>query len=229
MGLAGGDIQIYSGSGGDITFRDGGYNSSVRLRVKSGGNVGIGTDSPSQRLHVYGNGLIESNLAVKSSLVVGTGTATAPGSVSEGSSTTASGNNSHAEGSSTAVSSVAGHAEGSGTSVYSGGSAHGEGDYTVASGSASHAEGEQTAASGAYSHSEGVISTATGYSSHAAGCSAHAIHNYSYVWSDGTTYLSSTTNNQYSIYAANGTRILGGPTVIVRGGDISQGIFTNMP
>ena len=66
-----------------------------------------------------------------------------------------------------------------------------------------------TSASGFASHAEGGNSIASGNYSHAAGANASATNNNTYVWSDGT-YVGSTTNNQYSVYADNGIRLLGG-------------------
>jgi hypothetical protein len=178
-------------------------------------------------LYVAGDGLIEGNFTVKSNLVVGTGTATAPGSVAEGCST-ASGWYSHAEGTSTASSSCS-HAEGGGTTASGGGENHSEGISSVASGyCCSHAEGENTYAEGEASHSEGYDTEASGLASHSAGEHASAYHNNAYVWSDGTT-VASTTNKQYTVCATNGIRLMGGPTTVVPGGDISMGTFQSMP
>ena len=66
-----------------------------------------------------------------------------------------------------------------------------------------------TSASGFASHAEGGNSIASGNYSHAAGANASATNNNTYVWSDGA-YVGSTTNNQYSVYADNGIRLLGG-------------------
>jgi len=66
-----------------------------------------------------------------------------------------------------------------------------------------------TSASGFASHAEGGNSVASGNYSHAAGANANATNNNTYVWSDGA-YIGSTTNNQYSVYADNGIRLLGG-------------------
>jgi len=75
----------------------------------------------------------------------------------------------------------------------------------------SHAEGRGTIASGSYSHAEGQDTIAGGYWSHAAGLNADATHQNTYVWSDGQD-INSTTTKQYTVYAANGIRLLGGMT-----------------
>jgi hypothetical protein len=52
--------------------------------------------------------------------------------------------------------------------------------------------------------------TASGKQSHAAGRNATATNDNTYVWSDGTETFS-TTNKQFTVYAENGIRLLGGP------------------
>lgn len=144
------------------------------------------------------------------------------GSVAEGRETVASGLYSHAEGRETVASGYRTHAEGSAT-VASGDSSHAEGRLTTASGIYSHAEGRSTVASGAESHAEGYFTTASGdyshaegretvasgYYSHAAGYNANATNFNTYVWSDGTI-TSSITNKEFTVYASNGIRLLGG-------------------
>jgi len=179
---------------------------------------------------------ITGSLSIASNLVVGTGTASGLYAVAEGTNTLASGSYSHAEGEYTVASGSASHAEGSGTtagfrahaegdSTTAGGWAshaegwltqaggpfgHAEGANTRASGQSSHAEGVDTIASGWPSHAEGSGTTASGKYTHAAGRYARATHDSTYVWSDGTT-IGSTTTNQYTVYAQNGIRLLGGP------------------
>jgi hypothetical protein len=51
---------------------------------------------------------------------------------------------------------------------------------------------------------------ASGNGSWAMGVGAEATHNETFVWSDGTA-IGSTASNQFSAYAANGFRLLGGP------------------
>jgi hypothetical protein len=219
-------------------------NFIYALTVIRSGNVGIGTISPSERLHVNGTGLFESGIVSRTTLVVGTGTATGLYAVAEGYQTTASGPYSHAEGycATASGSSYGSHAEGVFATASGPFGSHAEGEGNIASAEASHAEGISSSASapgshaegacakaqGSYAHAEGYYCTASGAVSHAAGARATVLHDYTYAWSDGTTF-SSTTSNQFSVCAANGIRLLGGPTVGVRGGDISMGTFTNMP
>ncbi len=100
--------------------------------------------------------------------------------------------------------------EGSSLNLASGVFSHSEGFSTVASGAAAHAEGSGTISAGNYAHAEGAGTVAAGYASHAAGTFALATNDYTYVWSDGTE-IGSTTTRQYTVYAENGIRLLGGP------------------
>jgi hypothetical protein len=169
----------------------------------------------------------------------------------EGYLTTASGNYSHSEGYNTTASGKYSHAEGNGITA-SGWDSHAEGFSTTASGNHSHAEGYQTAARSTYSHAEGLntiayltshaegvntyaaatshaegsSSTASGAVSHAAGYNAFATNDYTWVWSDGTSF-GSTTNNQFSVYATNGIRLLGGP-IYGNGGGLTNIAGTNL-
>ncbi len=79
----------------------------------------------------------------------------------------------------------------------------------IASGASSHAENGGIA-SGVNSHAEGTDTLASGYASHAAGNLARADHDYTFVWSDSNSYFHSSTNDQFSVNAANGIRLLGG-------------------
>jgi uncharacterized protein (DUF2345 family) len=84
-------------------------------------------------------------------------------------------------------------------------------------------------ASGYASHAEGYNTTASGARSHAAGSSANAVHSETYVWADGTSTIS-TAGKQYTVYATNGIRLLGGPTeiaYILPQGDLQMGSYTN--
>jgi hypothetical protein len=129
--------------------------------------------------------------------------------ISSGTSTAADGANSQAFGNSTIASGATSHAIGSATTA-SGGSSHAQGSLTVASGGYSHAEGLGSVASGTASHAQGFGSTAAGEYSFAAGYLASALHDNTFVWSDGTE-VSSSTNAQVTLNAANGYRLLGGP------------------
>jgi len=179
----------------------------------------------------------------------------------EGSESSADGPYSHAEGHYTTASGIASHAEGMG-SIASGGNSHAEGECNLASGINSHAEGEfntasaygshaeggfgttasamhahaegqTTTASGEASHSEGHETTAGGFASHAAGKHARATNDYTYVWSDGTE-TGSTTTKQFTVYASNGIRLLGGPIegdgsrlLVYPQGGLTMGSYTN--
>lgn len=85
-----------------------------------------------------------------------------------------------------------------------------EGSETLALGDNAHAEGSATMASGFAAHAEGELTLATGRASHAAGSGAAATNDNTYVWSDGML-VESTTNKQFTVYASNGIRLLGGP------------------
>jgi hypothetical protein len=89
-----------------------------------------------------------------------------------------------------------------------------EGVGTTASGTNSHAEGHVTTAAGNYSHAEGDGSFAGGNVSHAAGQRAIAVYDNTFVWSSGdvsNSFFYASTNRQFSVYAENGIRLLGGP------------------
>jgi len=47
-----GDLSLFSGGGGGITFTHGGVNATPQMRIDSSGNVGIGTPTPGDKLHV---------------------------------------------------------------------------------------------------------------------------------------------------------------------------------
>jgi hypothetical protein len=104
------------------------------------------------------------------------------------------------------------HAEGWNTTSH-GSFTHAEGYYTETSSSASHAEGWRTTATGHYSHAEGYRTTASRKATHASGELAEAIHNNTFVWSDGVAFSSSQTNT-FNIHATNGVCISGGGLVV---------------
>ena len=60
------DLKIATDSGYDIDFYAGGLTTSdIKMSILSGGNVGIGTTSPSQKLHVVGDAFIDGNLTAR--------------------------------------------------------------------------------------------------------------------------------------------------------------------
>ena len=61
-GTTGGTAELTSGN--SLLFRSGG--TTERLRITSSGNVGIGTDNPSTKLHVLGQGIISTDSATQS-------------------------------------------------------------------------------------------------------------------------------------------------------------------
>jgi hypothetical protein len=228
----GGIILVAAGTNlinAELRLNTSGPSSSRKLAMLSSGSTNfIYSSSGNMMIVVATNKTVQitGGLIVSNSLVVGLGTASGQNAVSEGNST-ASGYGSHAEGGSTAGGALA-HAEGYWTTASGDYGSHAEGSTTTASGSGSHSEGYFAEAYGTSSHAEGRWSSAAGTGSHAAGECANATNDNTYVWSDGTT-VSSTTNRQYTVCATNGIRLMGGPTTVVPGGDISMGTFTSMP
>jgi len=157
-----------------------------------------------------GNVVIGGRAEIRGNVMEGSGTmALGIPSHAEGSHSIAGGTISHAEGSSTTAAGSMSHAEGSGTKA-GGAASHAEGSGSMATGQCSHAEGQDTTAFGNSAHAEGRCTTASGQSSFSGGEKARAANDYSYVWSDGTQ-IGSTMDRQYTVYAANGIRLLGGP------------------
>jgi len=183
------DIRFYAGQ-----FVDSGFGSDMHING-SGANrgfVGIGTESPTEKLHVSGNTKISGGLIIDSigsgtslinlgldsngNVVSGTTGSTSYWSASTGtnaivvknSGSIASGLLSLAEGFQTTASGISSHAEGQST-VAGGLASHVEGSSSSAMGTASHAEGAQTTAIGSNSHSEGNLTIAIGLQSHAEG------------------------------------------------------------
>ncbi len=149
------------------------------------------------------------------------------GSAAFGLEAVASGSCSQAHGYRVRASGNFSHAQGSYTTA-SGAGSHAQGFRTMATGSISHAQGSYTMASGYASHAQGLKTIASGEASHAAGAYAYAAHSNSYVWAGDaslstTNLASSTTNNQYTVQAANGTRLLGGD-VEIEGDIINTGL-----
>jgi hypothetical protein len=156
------------------------------------------------------------NTVTNCSFAAGLGTkALGSYSSAEGYHSEASGYVSHAEGNYTEAAGNYSHAEGWSTEA-SGSASHAEGYNTTASGGGAHAQGGNTTASGLYSSVAGYESEANGVISTALGSSAIANHDYSFVWSSSSATnclveFESTTNYQFSVYAENGIRLLGGP------------------
>jgi len=140
--------------------------------------------------------------------------------VEEGTANLASGYNSHAAGGNTVASSDNAFSVGAQT-IASGVNSFSEGGNTLANGTYSHAGGVYSIAGSVATFAYGDSSEANGYAAVALGAYGKATNDYSFVWNDGTTY-GSLTNNSYSIHAANGIRLDGGP-VTVNGLPISVG------
>ena len=122
------------------------------------------------------------------------------GSLTQGTSSLASGYASHAEGWNTSAFGTSSHAEGVNTYATGEGS-HAEGEVTEASGDYSHAEGMNTFAAGEYSHAEGNYTKAIGNWSHAEGFNTVALGEYQHV--QGTYNISS--SNAGAWVLGNGT------------------------
>ena len=121
------------------------------------------------------------------------------GSLSQGDTTTPSGQYSHAEGRFTTALGSFSHAEGNFTSA-TGDGAHSEGNFTLAVGTyshtegfetlafgfSSHAEGQGTTSSGEFSHAEGLKTVSSGNGSHAEGYFTTSSGNYSHAEGNNT-------------------------------------------
>ena len=196
------------------------------------GWVGIGNSNPSVALSVTGSISALSSLYINQTATIA-GNLSAFGdarfaqnlaqglytianggySISTGESTIASGYCSHAEGVGSLASGHYSHAEGSGTKAF-GNFSHAEGSGSIAEGNNCHAEGWETKALGYFSHAEGVGSIAFGETSHAEGFGSTAQHDYTFIWSDGTTgtntqSVSTTRTGQFMVSASGGTFIAG--------------------
>jgi hypothetical protein len=68
-GINSSEQQFYGFAGGHWSFNSGGTlqtsGTNEVMRINTTGNVGIGTSSPSERLHVEGNVLVNGNIAAK--------------------------------------------------------------------------------------------------------------------------------------------------------------------
>ena len=180
----------------------------------TGGNIsGAGIISTDL---LYVNGSPFSSLANFGDETGGTGglignilqnTASGEFSVAEGDRTTATGDQAHAEGAHTTALGFNSHAEGWYTTA-EGWHSHTEGRLTTTFYAASHAEGRGTFAHGYYSHAEGYKTTAHGDVTHASGENAKAIHDNSFVWSDGTDFASKGIGT-FNIHASGGVHVAG--------------------
>jgi len=173
------------------------------------GKVGIGTNAPSEKLHVLGNlrvdgtfGKIAQSGCTASDggdTALGGGTYASSGSVAEGAYSQAYGWADHAEGDSSIASGDASHAEGS--SSASGNYSHSEGSGTVASCLNSHAEGGTTTASADMSHAEGHNSTAPANAAHAEGGGVQALSYYSHA--EGLETIAGVSTNKSGTWGAH--------------------------
>jgi hypothetical protein len=177
--------------------------------VSISGNVAQGLETVIDGISgtVIGN-IIDNVASGEYSLAEGNNTtASGDDSHAEGQNTIAQGGNSHAEGNSTTAAADDSHAEGFLTNA-TGSQSHTEGVSTTASNTASHAEGISTTASGRASHAEGISTTASGRASHAGGENAQALHDNTYVWSDGNSFQS-TESNSFNVFASGGVHLEG--------------------
>jgi hypothetical protein len=77
MGIDGAEYKILAPSAAKFTFNTynvGADTTTARMTLDSSGNLGIGTSSPSEKLHVNGNLLLENNFAIKQKMANGTAT-----------------------------------------------------------------------------------------------------------------------------------------------------------
>ena len=140
--------------------------------------------------------------------------------IAEGSYTTSSGFATHSEGAVSYAKGDYSHAEGVNTSSF-GEASHAEGSFTTAIGDYTHSEGGGTTAIGHFSHTEGRSTTAIGNESHASGYQSIALHDRSFVWSDGKEVVSKGIGT-FNIHASGGVHISGGG-LFVNGQEIISG------
>jgi len=83
------------------------------------------------------------------------------------------------------------------------------GNNTVASGASATATGNSSTASGASATTMGYHTLASGFGATALGASSQALHNNTFVWSDGTAIpaFASSAANQFLVYASGGVGI----------------------
>lgn len=150
---------------------------SERVRVTSGGSVGIGTNNPGAKLDVEGNAVIGSTLNTATgtwAVAIGNdNTSSGLDSLATGELTTASGRQSFSGGFDTTASGDASFAVGGGT-IASGENAFAACGTTVASGISSAAFGAFSEATGTNSFAIGGNTTASGESSFSTGVSTNA-------------------------------------------------------
>jgi hypothetical protein len=152
-------------------------NGTERVRVTSGGSVGIGTNNPGAKLDVEGNAVIGSTLNTATgqwAVAIGNdNTSSGLDSLATGETTTASGRQSFSGGFNTTASGNASFAVGGGTTA-SGENAFAACGTTVASGISSAAFGAFSEATATNSFAINGDTTASGESSFSAGVSTNA-------------------------------------------------------
>jgi hypothetical protein len=247
---AGGDTRFISNNR-DLLFTTNTGVTTEGFFIEAGtGNIGIGTETPIEKLDVNGNVIISGSLTATTyygdgSNLIGiywsgsTGTnsltpinsgsvASGLKSMAIGNQTTASGDYSYSEGQSTIASGTTSHAEGYLTKAF-GDYSHAEGHSNTASGIASHVEGgywgkgsNPNVASGDGSHAEGGGTTASGDSSHAEGENTTASNNSSHAEGGNTT-----ASGIFSHAEGEGTTSSGPSSHAEGGGTIASGIFSH--
>lgn len=226
-------------------------NGAERVRVTSGGSVGIATNNPNAKLDVEGNAVIGSTLNTATgqwAVAIGNdNTSSGLDSLATGELTTASGRQSFSGGFDTTASGNASFAVGGGTiasgenafaacgtTVASGISSAAFGAFSDATGTNSFATGGNTTASGESSFSTGVSSTAHGLGSAAFGLSCNSYNlgsisggtvssanNYSIGWGDNANATSIASQAFGYITTAAGTYSMAAGFNNITGGSAS--------
>lgn len=185
-------------SGGGVNLAETGV-ADFRLHVASGGNVGIGTGSPSSRLSVNGSAHFLGNVGVRTSnpaaalQVVGS-------QVFGAANNTAHSANSFVSGGGASMPNSAG-----GAFSFAGG---GQGNAAIANFSFVGGGAENSATGGNAFVAGGFRNHAGGSNSFAAGRGANALHSGTFVWGDSQAAdFNSTGNNQFLIRALGGVGI----------------------